>query len=289
MGQRSHQRNGRQHREDAKTSHRRTSSDAIGERTEYRLQEHEGKERGGHDPAGGSRVHAGGIHEILLHVRRVGVEDERASCGEAEHDEERSLVLPETSHRAGTRRPARVRGRGLDERAPEKERHERSDRADHKRNSPAPRVQLRRRQELLQDDEDQHREQLTPNQRDVLKCRVKSPASGNGDFAHVSRARAVLSADGESLYETRHQQEHGSGRPDCRVGRQHRYHQRAGAHRQDGNHHRRAAAGLGRRSARTASPRAGGRGNLRQRFRRCSAAARCDRRRERTPRRSTAT
>ena len=139
---------------------------------------------------------------------------------------------------------ARVNGRGLDERAPEKERHERSDRADYKRNSPPPRVQLRRRQELLQDDEDQHREQLTTNQRDVLKSRIKSPASGNGDFAHVCRARAVLSADGESLYETRHQQEHGRGSPDCRVGRQHRYHQRAGAHRQDGNHHRGAAAGF---------------------------------------------
>jgi len=76
-----------------------------------------------------------------------------------------------------------------------KERDDGRDSADDERNAPAPALEFRIRQKLLQDHHDQHREQLSADQRHILKRREKAAVPVQRHFAHVGRARAVFAAD----------------------------------------------------------------------------------------------
>ena len=70
------------------------------------------------------------VHEVLLHVRRVRVEQQRTGGRVAEHDEQRARMRDQAAHRAGVLVRARPRRRRLDERAANVERDDRRQRAD---------------------------------------------------------------------------------------------------------------------------------------------------------------
>ena len=237
-----HQRHRADHRERTEQDHRRAAADLVGQRAEHRLHQHVDEQRDGHHVAGRLRMHAGRVHEVLLHVRRERVEDQRAASREADYREERALVLPHPADRAGVLLVARFGRRRLVERLAQVQRDQRGRRADHERNAPAPRLQFAGRQRLLQDHEHEQRAQLAADQRHVLERREEAAAALQRHLAHVGRARAVFATHRQPLEQPRDQQQRRRERADLRIGRQHRDHERAAAHHQHRDHHRVAAA-----------------------------------------------
>ena len=126
----------------------------------------------------------------------------------------------------------------LGQRASQEERHYRCDRADRERDAPAPALELFIGQERLQDDQNEHREQLATNQRHVLKRREKPPVLVQGNLAHVGCAGAVFASNRQALQQPREQQHRGRRDTDRRVSRQDRNQQGTRAHHDDCEHHR---------------------------------------------------
>ena len=98
---------------------------------------------------------------------------------------------------------------GLVQIAPHQQGDNRQQRADDERNAPAPRLQLRRGQEhLLQQQQDQNRAQLAADQGDVLETGIEAAVLLVGDLAQIGRAGAVLAAEAQTLDHARQPQQH---------------------------------------------------------------------------------
>ena len=82
--------------------HRRLSTEAIGKRPEDRLHDHVGEKHSGHDHVRRAVVHVGGIDQVLLHVSRESIEDQRPAGGIAKNDQERpGVMLEDFAQRTG--------------------------------------------------------------------------------------------------------------------------------------------------------------------------------------------
>ncbi len=116
------------------------------------------------------------------------------------------------------------------------------DRAESEGNAPGPGLDIGLGESLLDHDQHQQRAQLAAHQGDVLERSVEAALLGHGHFAEIGRRRAVLAAGREALGQPRDQQQQRRRRADLGIGRQSRDDQRARAHQQHRNHHRRASA-----------------------------------------------
>src|SRR5690606_17127484 len=122
------------------------------------------------DVAGGLGVHTGGVHQVLLHVRGEGVENQRATGGVTEHSNKGCFVITEQCpDAAGVLVFTHFLAGGFLERTTQEQRNQRRQCTDDKRNPPAIGAQIILSEELLQDHHQRHRQQLPANQRHVLE------------------------------------------------------------------------------------------------------------------------
>ncbi len=114
--------------------------------------------------------------------------------------------------------------------------------ADRERNAPAPGLELlRRQQQLLQDEQHQHGEELAADQRHVLEARVEAAVLGMRHLGKIGGAGAVLAAQAQPLHQAGDEQDERGRDADAGVGGRDRDHQRADAHQQHRDGQRQAA------------------------------------------------
>ncbi len=227
----------------AEQQHVVAAADAVRQRPENGLHAHVEEQRAGHHVAGRLDRQAHRVHEVLLHVGREGIEDQRAAGRVAQHREEgRLVVAEEAADGAGiVLLPVLVALR-LVQRAAQHQRDHRRDGADHERDAPAPGLELGIGQQRLQDHDHQHRQQLPADQRHVLERREEAALPAQRHLAHVGGRGAVLAAHRQALEQPAHQQQEGRPGTDGRIGGQAGDHQRARAHHGDRDQHRGLAA-----------------------------------------------
>ncbi len=127
-------------------------------------------------------------------------------------------------------------------RAPQPHHRHGGRRPDDERDPPAPRMHLVRGEQLLQDDLNTEREQLTAGERHVLERGVEAAPVRRGDFAQIRRRGSVLTAQRQPLQQPRCDQQHRCQRTDLRISGQDGDAERADAHQRHRERQRRAAS-----------------------------------------------
>ena len=120
---------------------------------------------------------------------------------------------------------------GLGNAAAQVQREHRQQATDEKRNTPAPRVELRRRQDrALEQQHEAERQQLTHHDRHLHETDEEPTAPRRCHFAQIRCAGAGFTAHAEALQQTGEYQDGRCGDPNGGVGGRQRNHQRTEAH-----------------------------------------------------------
>ena len=177
--QRREDRPGQQHSRKAEEDHHRLAADPVAEQARKRLQQHEQRQRRGHDPRRRLPVETDGVGQVFLHVGGVGVEGERAAGGQRHHQQRLARMIGNQVPPAGLGALRALRRDPLEMRCfgqppADDEDDDRKDRAQREGDPPAPRLQRRLAHRRLQQQQQRQRQQLAGDQGDILEAGPES-------------------------------------------------------------------------------------------------------------------